>query len=81
MEKWNYYNALVLLKMKECYCAANRKGRKLKEQANPFLKKILLTENIDVSDVIQLKEMLNDWITLLTDNNKKKNKKKKTNNI
>jgi hypothetical protein len=34
--------------------------------------KILLTENIDVSDVIKLKEMLNDWITLLTDNNKTK---------
>jgi hypothetical protein len=39
MEKWNYYNALVLLKMKECYCAANRKGRKLKEQAKPIPEK------------------------------------------
>jgi DNA-binding MarR family transcriptional regulator len=51
------------------------KGRKLKEKAKPIpekLIKILLTENIDVSDVIQLKEMLNDWITLLTDNNKTK---------
>jgi hypothetical protein len=48
---------------------------KLKEQAKPIpekLIKILLTENIDVSDVIKLKEMLNDWITLLTDNNKTK---------
>jgi hypothetical protein len=39
---------------------------KLKEQAKPIpekLIKILLTENIDVSDVIKLKEMLNDWIT------------------
>jgi DNA-binding MarR family transcriptional regulator len=46
-----------------------------KEQAKPIpekLIKILLTENIDVSDVIKLKEMLNDWITLLTDNNKTK---------
>jgi DNA-binding MarR family transcriptional regulator len=51
------------------------KGSKLKEQAKPIpekLIKILLTENIDVSDVIKLKEMLNDWITLLTDNNKTK---------
>jgi DNA-binding MarR family transcriptional regulator len=51
------------------------KGRILKEQAKPIpekLIKILLTENIDVSDVIQLKEMLNDWITLLTENNKTK---------
>jgi DNA-binding MarR family transcriptional regulator len=50
------------------------KGRRLKEQAKPIpekLIKILLTENIDISDVIQLKEMLNDWITILTDNNKK----------
>jgi DNA-binding MarR family transcriptional regulator len=50
------------------------KGRRLKEQAKPIpekLIKILLTENIDVSDVIQLKEMLNNWITILTDNNKK----------
>jgi hypothetical protein len=70
---------------KKCYCAANRKRRRLKEQAKPIpekLIKILLTENIDVSDVIKLKEMLNDWITLLTDNNKKqKNKNKKTNNM
>jgi hypothetical protein len=43
--------------------------------------KILLTENIDVSDVIKLKEMLNDWITLLTDNKTNKRIKQKTNNM
>jgi DNA-binding MarR family transcriptional regulator len=50
------------------------KGRKLKDQAKPIpekMIKILLTENTTVSDVIQLKEMLNDWIKILTDNNKK----------
>jgi hypothetical protein len=74
MEKWNSTTHSFYW-WKKCYCAANRKGSKLKEQAKPIpekLIKILLTENIDVSDVIKLKEMLNDWITLLTDNNKTK---------
>ena len=32
--------------------------------------KILLTENIKISDVLQLKEMLNEWIKILTEDNK-----------
>ena len=49
------------------------KGRNLKTQAKPIpekLIKILLTENIKVSDVLQLKEMLNEWIKILTEDNK-----------
>lgn len=50
------------------------KGTNLKSQAKPIpekLIKILLTENIKISDVIQLKEMLNEWIKILTEDNKK----------
>lgn len=50
-----------------------KKGKSLKDQAKPIpekLIKILLTENINVSDVIQLKEMLNEWIKILTEDNK-----------
>jgi hypothetical protein len=53
---------------------------KLKEQAKPIpekLIKILLTENIDVSDVIKLKEMLNDWITSHRQQQNKRIKNKK----
>ena len=49
------------------------KGMNLKTQAKPIpekLIKILLTENIKVSDVLQLKEMLNEWIKILTEDNK-----------
>jgi DNA-binding MarR family transcriptional regulator len=49
------------------------KGKDLKDQAKPIpekLIKVLLTENINVSDVIQLKEMLNEWIKILTEDNK-----------
>ncbi|MBG6111029.1 DNA-binding MarR family transcriptional regulator [Flavobacterium sp. CG_9.10] len=49
------------------------KGRNLKTQAKPIpekLIKILLTENIKVSDVLQLKEMLNEWIKILTEESK-----------
>ena len=49
------------------------KGKSLKDQAKPIpgkLIKILLTENINVSDVIELKEMLNEWIKILTEDNK-----------
>jgi DNA-binding MarR family transcriptional regulator len=49
------------------------KGRNLKTQAKPIpekLIKILLTENIKVSDVLQLKEMLNEWIKILTEDKK-----------
>ncbi|NGY38255.1 MarR family transcriptional regulator [Flavobacterium sp. XN-5] len=49
------------------------KGKNLKAQARPIpenLIKILLTENINLSDVIQLKDMLNEWIRMLTENDK-----------
>jgi DNA-binding MarR family transcriptional regulator len=49
------------------------KGKNLKAQARPIpenLIKILLTENINLSDVIQLKDMLNEWIRILTENDK-----------
>lgn len=49
------------------------KGENLKDQAKPIpdkLIKVLLTENINVSDVIQFKEMLNEWIKILTEDNK-----------
>jgi DNA-binding MarR family transcriptional regulator len=49
------------------------KGKNLKDQAKPIpeqLIKILLTENIKISDVLQLKEMLNEWIKILTEDNK-----------
>ncbi len=49
------------------------KGGELKAMAKPIpekLIKILLTENIKLSEVHQLKDMLNEWIRILTDNNK-----------
>jgi hypothetical protein len=39
----------------------------------------LLTENIKISDVLQLKEMLNEWIKILTEDNKNLIKKKNKN--
>lgn len=45
------------------------KGRKIKNQAEPIpgeLVKILITENIQLSEVLQLKEMLNEWIEILS---------------
>jgi DNA-binding MarR family transcriptional regulator len=53
--------------------ALTEKGKNLKDQAKPIpekLIKVLLTENINISDVIQLKEMLNEWIKILTEDNK-----------
>jgi DNA-binding MarR family transcriptional regulator len=53
------------------------KGKSLKDQAKPIpekLIKVLLTENINVDDVIQLKDMLNEWIKILTEDNKTENK-------
>ncbi|CAM3065521.1 MarR family winged helix-turn-helix transcriptional regulator [Flavobacterium frigoris] len=50
-----------------------KKGKNLKDQAKPIpekLIKILLTENIKISDVLQLKEMLNEWIKILGEGNK-----------
>ena len=53
------------------------KGEKLKAQAMPIpenLLKVLLTENIQLSEIVQLKEMLAEWITILSDHNKNLNK-------
>lgn len=49
------------------------KGKQLKTLAMPIpenLIKTLLTENISMANVIQLKDMLNEWIKILTDNDK-----------
>ena len=53
------------------------KGEKLKAQAMPIpekLLKVLLTENIHLSEIVQLKEMLTEWITILSDHDKNLNK-------
>lgn len=45
------------------------KGRQLKSEARPIPEKLLgtlLTENIELSDVMQLKEMLSEWIKILS---------------
>jgi DNA-binding MarR family transcriptional regulator len=45
------------------------KGAQLKNEARPIPEKILntlLTENIGLNDVIQLREMLNEWIKVLS---------------
>ncbi len=58
----------VIIQLKE-------KGKQLKDQAKPIpdqLLKILLNDNIELSEVLQLKEMLNHWIQILTENNKNK---------
>lgn len=49
------------------------KGKQLKTLAKPIpenLIKTLLTENISMANVIQLKDMLNEWIKILKDNDK-----------
>ena len=49
------------------------KGENLQNQAAPIpekLIKILITENINLLEVLQLKDMLNEWIRILSDNNK-----------
>ena len=48
------------------------KGTNLKTQATPIpekLIKILLTENIKLAEVLQLKDVLNEWISILSENN------------
>lgn len=53
------------------------KGRLLKDKAKPIpesLLQILVNENINLSEVLQLKEMLNQWIEILTANEKILNK-------
>ncbi len=50
------------------------KGKHLKTEAAPVpdeLAKILVTENIKLSEVMQLKDLLNEWIKMLSDDNKK----------
>ena len=57
----------VIVQLKE-------KGILLKDKAKPIpeqLLKILLNENIELSEVLQLRETLNCWIEILTENNKK----------
>lgn len=49
------------------------KGKKVKQLAKPIpdkLIKVLLTENIQISEIIQLKDLLNEWITILSENTK-----------
>ncbi len=46
-------------------------GRAIKEKAQPIpeqLLKVLLDENIQLEEVLQLKEMLNQWIAILSKN-------------
>ncbi len=53
------------------------KGKQLKEQARPIpekMIKILLNENINLTEVIQLKDMLNEWIDILSEYNKNSEK-------
>jgi DNA-binding MarR family transcriptional regulator len=50
------------------------KGKKLQIKAAPIpekLVKTLLTENISLSDVLELKTMLNEWIQILSKDSKK----------
>lgn len=50
------------------------KGQNLKKQAAPIpdeLIKKLLTENVKLDEVLQLKKMLNEWIQILSETNKK----------
>jgi DNA-binding MarR family transcriptional regulator len=49
-------------------------GKNLKTKAKPIpekLLKILLNENINMTEILQLKQMLDHWIEILTENNKK----------
>jgi DNA-binding MarR family transcriptional regulator len=53
------------------------KGKQLKEQARPIpekMIKILLNENINLTEVLQLKNMLNEWIDILSEHNKNSEK-------
>jgi DNA-binding MarR family transcriptional regulator len=46
-----------------------KKGQQLKSEARPIPEKLLhelLSDNIELSDVLQLKEMLNEWIKILS---------------
>ena len=53
-----------------------KKGRQLKKQAMPIpeqLVKSLLCESNNIDDVMQLKDMMNEWIKILTEKEKKIN--------
>ena len=53
-----------------------KKGMQLKKQAMPIpeqLVKTLLTDNIKIDDVMQLKNMMNEWIKILAEQEKKIN--------
>jgi DNA-binding MarR family transcriptional regulator len=50
-------------------------GKQIKDKAKSIpeqLLKILLNENIELSEVLQLNEMLDQWIEILSENNKNK---------
>lgn len=50
-----------------------KKGQELKNKAACIpeeLSKVLVTENIEVSDIINLKDVLNEWIKILSENKK-----------
>lgn len=50
------------------------KGNKLKAKAASVPEKllgVLLEEKVKLSEILQLKDMLNDWIAILSDNNEK----------
>jgi len=54
------------------------KGKDLKEKASLIpekLLKTLLTDDVQLADVILVKEMMNKWIEILSENNKKNQKK------
>jgi DNA-binding MarR family transcriptional regulator len=49
------------------------KGKNLKAKAAPIPEKllnILLTQKVELSEILQLRAMLNEWIAILSDNNK-----------
>jgi len=53
-----------------------KKGTQLKQQAMPIpeqLVKSLLSDNINIDDVMRLKDMMNEWIKLLSEQEKKIN--------
>jgi DNA-binding MarR family transcriptional regulator len=50
-----------------------KKGQELKNKAACIpeeLSKVLVTENIEVSDIMNLKDVLNEWIKILSENKK-----------
>jgi DNA-binding MarR family transcriptional regulator len=59
---------IVIVNLKETGKQIKDKAKSIPEQ----LLKILLNENIELSEVLQLKEMLNQWIEILSENNKNK---------